>query len=113
MQALERLRGRPPKPLTTMTDFINRVTSAASLRDGLDQSAQRIRQIASRVATASITPDGGFAMPGMPSVPGSPENGAVDLEAEMTSLADEEMRAEAQAKLLQHSYATLRASLKT
>jgi flagellar basal body rod protein FlgB len=40
------------------------------------------------------------------------ENGQVDLEAEMTSLADEQLRYDATTKLLQKTYEQLRLSVR-
>ena len=43
--------------------FINRVSGAAQLREGLDASAARTRGIADRVAKASLNNGDGFALP--------------------------------------------------
>ena len=44
--------------------------------------------------------------------PGSPAEGPIDLEAEMVSLADEQLRFEATAKLLQKAYQGLRTAIR-
>lgn len=93
--------------------FFGRVTSAPNLKDALDVSAQRTRVIADRVARASLQqPNGGFALPQTAAPAGSPEQGPIDLEAEMVSLADEQIRYEATAKLLQQTYQGLRSAIR-
>ena len=69
--------------------FIGRISSANQLKENLDLSAQRTRGIAQRVAGATLQNQGGFAMPNG-DVVSQPE--AVNLEGEMTSLADEQLR---------------------
>ncbi len=91
---------------------INRVTNANDLKDALDLSAMRTRAMASRVAQASVNNGSGFALPVDPATGKPSEGGEVDLEAEMTSLADEQLRYEATAKLLEKTYAQLRTSIK-
>lgn len=94
--------------------FINRVTGAAGLRDGLDVSAARTRTIADRVAKASLDNGDGFALsttPGATGAAASPAAGnadPVDVEREMVSLGDEQLRYEATAKMLERTYAQLR-----
>ncbi|MFN9213896.1 MAG: hypothetical protein ACK53A_07440 [Gemmatimonadota bacterium] len=92
--------------------FIERVSSAPGLKEGLDVSTQRTRMIADRVAQASMQRPDAFAIPAPGSKPGSPEVGGVDLEAEMVSLADEQLRYETTAKLLEKAYARLRSVIK-
>ena len=91
--------------------FIDRISSASQLRQGLDASAARTRGIADRVAKASLQNGDGFALPAPDGEPGAAaaEAGAgVDVETEMVSLADEQLRYEATAKLLEKTYARLR-----
>ncbi|HTE45823.1 MAG TPA: hypothetical protein VK636_11300 [Gemmatimonadaceae bacterium] len=91
--------------------IIGRTTNANDLKDALDLSTMRTRAISSRVAQASLNGNG-FALPIDP-VTGKPAEGAeVDLEAEMTGLADEQVRYEATEKLLEKMYAQLRTSIK-
>jgi flagellar basal body rod protein FlgB len=92
--------------------FIDRVSSAASLKDGLDVSTQRTRMIADRVAKASLQRPDAFALPTPGAKPGSPEVGGVDLEAEMVSLADEQLRYETTARLLEKTYTRIRSAIK-
>jgi flagellar basal body rod protein FlgB len=93
--------------------FIGRVSQAPALKEALDVSSQRSRLLADRVARASLQrPNGGFALPQESAPPGSPEQGPIDLEAEMVSLADEQLRYEATARLLQRAYQGIRTSLR-
>lgn len=89
--------------------FINRISSANQLKENLDLSTQRTRGIAQRVAGATLQNQAGFAMP-QGEVVSQPE--AVNLEAEMTSLADEQLRYEATAKLLEKTYQQIRVSMR-
>ena len=92
-------------------NFINRVSSAGSMRDALDVSVQRTRTIADRVAKATLANKDGFALPGTAAAPDAAA-GDVDIETEMVSLADEQLRFEATAKLLERTYAKIRTSIK-
>ncbi len=94
-----------------LSGILNRLTSATDLKDALDLSAQKTRAIAGRVAQASLKGNG-FALPVDPATGKPAEGGEVDLEAEMTSLADEQLRYEATEKLLEKTYAQLRTSIK-
>ena len=100
--------------LRMLFGFINRVSSAASLRSALDVSAARTRAIGDRVAKASLNNGDGFAMAATAaeSPTGAPPGPPVDLESEMVSLADEQLRYEATAKLLEKTYQTIRLSLR-
>lgn len=101
-----------------LSSFISRVTPAGTLKDALDVGSQRVRAIAERVSRASLANQDGFALPAIPSGPGQPgqpggQTSGVDIESEMTSLADEELRFEATSKLLANAYAQVRTSLKS
>jgi hypothetical protein len=94
-------------------NLINRVSSAGSLREALDQSAIRHRQIADRVANATLVNKDGFALP-----PGSTaaaavsgQNGPVDTEQEMAALANEQMFFETAATRLKSTYDSIRRAL--
>ncbi len=89
--------------------FIGRVSSANQLKENLDLSAQRTRGIAQRVAGATLQNQTGFALPQGEAV-SQPD--AVNLEAEMTALADEQLRYEATAKLLEKTYQRIRVSMR-
>ena len=111
----------PPAPRPTVQTvfmalfgFINRVSGAAQLREGLDASAARTRGIADRVAKASLQNGDGFAL--ARTTAEATQAGAaaapVDVEGEMVSLGDEQLRYEATAKLLEKTYAKLRTSIR-
>jgi flagellar basal body rod protein FlgB len=95
-----------------ITAVFNRVTQANDLKDALDLSAQRTRAMASRIAQASVNGGNGFALPVDPATGKPAESDQVDLEAEMTSLADEQLRYEATTKLLEKTYAQMRTAMK-
>jgi flagellar basal body rod protein FlgB len=94
--------------------FIGRVSTANGLKHGLDVSTQRARMIADRVANATVAGADGFATTlqgiqnGTTPVKGQP----VDLESEMVSLADEQLRFETTARLLQKAYQNIRTSIR-
>ncbi len=88
--------------------FIDRVSAASSLREALDASSARTRAIAERVANATANGGTGFALPGTAAAGAS---GPVNLESEMTSLADEQVRYDAVASLLQKTYQQINAGL--
>lgn len=94
-------------------NFINRVSSAASLRDALDQSAIRHRQIADRVANATMVNKDGFALPAGSTAAAavSGERGPVDTEQEMAALANEQLYFEAMATRLKGTYDGIRRAL--
>ncbi|MEO7085057.1 MAG: hypothetical protein ABI442_04360 [Gemmatimonadaceae bacterium] len=92
--------------------IIGRTTNANDLKDALDLSTQRTRAIASRVAQASVNGANGFALPVDPQTGAPVVSDDVDLEQEMTSLADEQLRYETTEKLLEKTYAQLRTSMK-
>lgn len=94
--------------------FISRVSPAPSLRAALDASAARTRGIADRVTKASLQNADGYALAATTaeSAAGAQPGPPVDVEAEMVSLADEQLRYEATAKMLQSAYQTVRLSMK-
>ncbi len=98
-----------------LNGFINRVSSAGQLKDALDIGSQRVRSIADRVSKASLQNEDGFALPmsgtavAQPNAAGTSD---VDLESEMTNLADEQLRYEATSKLLAKAYADIRTSMR-
>ncbi len=94
--------------------FVDRTSSATSLKQALDENQARVRGIQSRVARASLNGDG-FALSSAvqgPQVPGDGVTGPVDVEAEMAALADEQLRFEATAKLLEKAYASLKSAIR-
>ncbi|HTR79904.1 MAG TPA: hypothetical protein VMH39_17450 [Gemmatimonadaceae bacterium] len=92
--------------------MISRVSAANDLKDSLDVSAQRTREIASRIAQSQVNGGNGFALPSDP-LTGQPVAGTdqEDIEKDMASLADEQVRYEATAKLLEKTYEQLRSSV--
>ena len=96
--------------MSMLFGFINRVSGAAQLRQGLDASAARTRGIADRVAKASLQNADGFSLDASASATTGQSTPAVgiDVESEMVGLADEQLRYEATAKLLEKTYAQLR-----
>ena len=92
-------------------DLVGRTSQANALKASLDVSVQRTRVIADRVSRATAERQG-FTLPETAQSAGAAADGPIDLEAEMVSLADEHLRFEATAKLLQQTYAGLRESLK-
>ncbi len=93
--------------------FFNRVSPVNTLKEGLDISTQRTRLIADRVSKASLAGTAqAFSLPAAGAAPGSQETGPVDLEAEMVSLADEQIRYEATARLLDKAYQKIRTSMR-
>jgi flagellar basal body rod protein FlgB len=96
-----------------ITGFISRVVPAGELKDALDVGTQRVRAIADRVSKASLQNQDGFALPGTPGANGSATTSSgVDIESEMISLADEQLRYEATSKLLSKAYDQVRTALK-
>lgn len=98
-----------------MSGFINRVTSAGQLKDALDVQSQRVGGIADRVSRASLQNQDGFAIPAPRTGPGAQlaSSDGVDIETEMTNLADEQLRYSATATVLPKAYQQVRDSLKS
>jgi flagellar basal body rod protein FlgB len=88
--------------------FFGRVSSAPKLLEGLDASSQRLATIGQRVAAARARNESGFALPAVAGAGGD----AIDLEAEMTALADEDLRNQALNTLLRGTYDTLRSVIR-
>ena len=98
--------------LLVLSGIFSRITNANDLKDALDLSATRTKAIATRVSQASVNNGSGFALPIDPATGKPPVGDGVDLEAEMTALADEQLRFEATAKLLEKTYAQMRTAMK-
>jgi flagellar basal body rod protein FlgB len=94
---------------TMLFGFIGRVSDAPQLKESLDTSSQRVRAIAQRVAAASVPGQGNFALP---EGEAGAESATANLESEMTALADEQLRYDAAAKLLEKAYTRIRLSLR-
>ena len=86
---------------------------SAMLRGGLEETSATHRAIAQRVANAlNVSSSADFASV-LKEKSGQNKLNEEDLERDMASLADTDLRYEADAKLLQGTYASLRAALKT
>ena len=94
-----------------LTGILGRATDANQLKELLDVSAQRTRDIADRVSRASVASKDGFSLSAA-STEANGEEGPIDLEQEMVNLADEQLHYEATAKLLEKAYAQLRLAMK-
>lgn len=94
-----------------MHDFINRVSPANTLRDAMNVQNQRVREIAGRVSQATLNNQDGFSLPSN-LLADDRVASDVDLEAEMTNLADAQLRFEAATRLLSKTYAQIRASMR-
>ena len=91
--------------------LIDRTTSATSLKGALDKSVERSRGIADRVSKATVGNADGFALQAKGSI--APTDAApVNVEDEMTALADEQIRFLATSRLLEKTYASLRSAIK-
>lgn len=84
-------------------------TSVQGLRQGLDESIVRSREIAHRVANASNGTSATFES----ALDGALGADEVDLETEMVALANEQLTYEAMGSLLQKVYGQVRASLRS
>jgi hypothetical protein len=90
-----------------LTRLIGPDTSASRLKHGLDEASVRMRGIASRVANAG---NGSFADALAKAQPGTTLESLV--EQDMMTLADEQIRFNTAATLLQRAYAGLRAAIR-
>jgi len=87
-----------------ITRLLGTDSPASGLKEGLNASTQAVRGIAHRVSNAS-NPDFQAAL----KAAGEPP---VDLDREMVALADEQLRYEAAASLLQKVYQSIRSSVR-
>ena len=90
-----------------LSRLIGNGTTAAQLRQGLSASSRNVRAIAHRVANAS-NPDFVAVLDAF----GNPTMDDVRIEEEMVALADEQLRFEATASLLQKVYQQMRSSIR-
>ena len=92
--------------------MLNRLIGAGSvsaqLNEGLQASTQAVRGIAHRVANASTSD---FA-DALDVATGAAVEGEVDIDKEMVALADEQLRFETTARLLQKVYQQIRSSIR-
>ncbi len=90
-----------------LSKLIGNDTAAAELKRGLSTSSRNVRAIAHRVANAS-NPDFVAVLDSF----GNPGSGEVRIEEEMVALADEQLRFETAARLLQKVYQQIRSSIR-
>lgn len=97
-----------------LTRLIGEGTTSAQLKEGLTASSRAVRGIAHRVANAS-TPDAAgtpeFAE-ALDAAQAGGEGEEFDIEREMVALADEQLRYETAATLLQKVYQQIRSSIR-
>ena len=91
--------------------LIDRASAASPLKAGLDRSAERVRGLADRVTKATLNNGDGFALAANGGSPAANAN-PVNVEDEMTALADENLRFLATSRLLEKTYAQLRTAIK-
>ena len=91
--------------------LIDRASNAAPLKSSLDQSVQRSRAIADRVAQASVNNGDGFRLNAKAGDAGAGGND-INIEDEMAALGDEQLRFLATSRLLEKTYASLRGAIK-
>lgn len=91
--------------------LIDRATIASPLKSALDQSVQRTRTIADRVARASANNGDGFTLNAKAGDAAGTEND-VNIEDEMAALGDEQLRFLATSRLLEKTYQSLRSAIK-
>lgn len=92
--------------------LIDRVTSASSLKTGLDESVARSRSIADRVAKATLQNSDGFSLKANNGQNAVANANPINVEDEMVGLADEQMRFLATSRLLEKTYQNLRTAIK-
>ncbi|MDP2498737.1 MAG: hypothetical protein Q8W44_12215 [Candidatus Palauibacterales bacterium] len=92
--------------------LIGSATSVGRLNETLDKTAERVRGIAHRVSNAANRSGQSFG-DAMDDAGGPPPSadGAVDLEREMTALANEKIHYDASVRLLQKVYRQVRSSV--
>jgi len=83
-------------------------SSVSELKAGLDRSTENVRQIAHRVANAATEEPADFAS----ALEEAQGGRKVDLEKEMVTLAEEQIRYEATSQLLQKVYQQIRSSIR-
>ena len=90
--------------------LMGRHSTVAHLKEELGTSSRAVRGIAHRVANAG-NPDFAQALDTAQAT-GVPGEGPVDLDKEMVALADEQLRFETTASLLQKTYQQIRSSIR-
>jgi hypothetical protein len=88
-------------------------TLTGVLRGGLEEACATHRAIADRVANALTTSSSTDFSSELEAQAAKPRVNEEDLQRDMASLADTELRYEADAKLLQAAYAQLRSAIRS
>ena len=83
-------------------------STVSELKTGLDRSTRNVREVAHKVANAASGVSGDFAS----TLEEARQSQQVDLEEEMVSLAEEQIRYEASSQLLQKIYRQIRSSIR-
>ncbi|MEN9508327.1 MAG: hypothetical protein RLZZ621_890 [Gemmatimonadota bacterium] len=91
--------------------LIDRTTNASPLKGALDKSVERSRGIADRVSKATLNNGDGFSLEAKAGAAQANVN-PVNVEEEMTALADEQLRFLATSRLLEKTYSSLRTAIK-
>lgn len=91
--------------------LIDRTTNASPLKAALDKSVERSRGIADRVSKATLNNGDGFSLEAATGTAQANVN-PVNVEDEMTALADEQLRFLATSRLLEKTYSSLRTAIK-
>jgi flagellar basal body rod protein FlgB len=86
-------------------------STIAAVRDGLDRSTATVRGVASRIAGAGANDGTSFART-LDGAEAKAAGNEVDLEAEMVALAEEQIRFDAQARMLEKLYERVRLSVR-
>ena len=92
--------------------FIDRVTSASPLKAALDNSVERTRGIADRVAKATLNNGDGFSLEAVNGTAANEAQNDINVEDEMVALADEQLRFLATSRLLEKTYSSLRTAIR-
>ena len=90
--------------------LIDRASSAATLRNALDQSVQRSRVIADRVSRASVNNGDGFTL-NAKNGDATAKGNDINVEDEMAALGDEQIRFLTTSRLLEKTYQSLRSAV--
>lgn len=90
--------------------LIDRASNASPLKAALDKSVERSRGIADRVSKATLNNGDGFALEAKKA--GNANANPVNVEDEMTALADEQLRFLATTRLLEKTYQSMRSAIK-
>lgn len=94
--------------VTVLNRLLESGSTVSELKTELDRSTQSVRRVAHRVANASSGPRGDFPA----ALRDAQGEEAVDLEEEMVSLAEEQIRYQATSRLLEKVYRQIRSGIR-